>query len=47
MKVPHITLRDLFWLVVVCAMGCGWWLERADRQRATDETVLLRKELQE
>jgi hypothetical protein len=24
MKLPQLTLRDLFWLVLVCAMGCGW-----------------------
>ena len=29
MKFPQLTLRDLFWLVLVCAMALGWWLERA------------------
>ena len=28
MKLPQLTLRDLFWLVLVAAMGCGWWVER-------------------
>lgn len=23
------SLRDLFWLILVVAMGCGWWLEAA------------------
>ena len=25
MKLPQLTLRDLFWLVALVAMGCGWW----------------------
>jgi hypothetical protein len=24
---PTITPRDLFWLVLVCAIGCAWWIE--------------------
>ena len=28
MKLPQLTLRDLFWLVAVVAMGCGWWVDR-------------------
>ena len=28
MKLPRFTLRDLFWLVLVAAMGCAWWVER-------------------
>jgi hypothetical protein len=27
MKLPQLTLRDLFWLVVVSALAIGWWLE--------------------
>jgi hypothetical protein len=27
MKRPQLTLRDLFWLTVVLALGIGWWLE--------------------
>jgi hypothetical protein len=26
-------LRDLFWLVLVCALGAGWWVEKMERQR--------------
>ena len=26
MKLPKLALRDLFWLVLICAMGCGWWV---------------------
>src|SRR5262245_6496873 len=29
MKLPRFTLRDLFWLVAVAAMGCAWWTERS------------------
>jgi hypothetical protein len=25
MKLPQLTLRDLFWLVLVVALGCAWW----------------------
>ena len=28
MTLPQLHLRDLFWLVLVVAMGCGWWVER-------------------
>ena len=29
MKLPQFSLRELFWLVLVCAMAIGWWLERS------------------
>jgi hypothetical protein len=25
MKLPKLFLRDLFWLVLVAALGCAWW----------------------
>ena len=28
MKLPQFSLRDLFWLVLVCALAVGWWVER-------------------
>jgi hypothetical protein len=28
MKLPQLTLRDLFWLVLVCAVTVAWWLDR-------------------
>ena len=34
MKLPRLSLRDLFWLVLVCAMGLGWW---GDHNRLVDE----------
>ncbi len=33
MTFPKLNLRDLFWLVVVVAMGCGWWVDRSAQQR--------------
>jgi hypothetical protein len=36
-KLPQLTLRDLFWLAALVAMGCGWWVERR----------MLKAELQE
>lgn len=26
-----LTLRDLFWLVLVCGMGLGWWVNRSSQ----------------
>ena len=26
MKLPRFSLRELFLLVVIAAMGCGWWV---------------------
>lgn len=34
MKLPRFSLRELFLLVVIAAMGCGWWVERLGRLRA-------------
>ena len=31
MKLPRFTLRELFLLVVIAAMGCGWWVNRGSR----------------
>lgn len=52
MKLPQLSLRDLFWLVALVAMACGWWV---DRSRATamqqeaelwfDRAATLRREL--
>jgi len=37
MKLPRFSLRDLFWLVLVCAMGLGWRLTVMDRARLVEE----------
>jgi hypothetical protein len=39
MKLPQLSLRELFLLVVIAAMGCGWWLDsgrRMDYQHARE-----------
>lgn len=33
MKLRHVTLRDLFWLVLVVALGLGWWLDRREQRK--------------
>ncbi len=27
MKLPKLHIRDLFWLVMVCALAVGWWVD--------------------
>jgi hypothetical protein len=36
MKRLQLTLRDLFWLVLVVGMGCGWWVDRRSLQGQAD-----------
>lgn len=28
MRLPQLSLRDLFWLILVAAILCGWWVDR-------------------
>jgi len=45
MKLPQLTLRDLFWLVLVIGLALGWWLDhRAASQEAWKEEALLWQE---
>src|SRR6188472_2257437 len=37
-----MSLRDLFWLVLVCALAVGWW---AHQRTTTSELQNLRQEL--
>ena len=40
MKLPRFSLRDLFWLVLVCALAVGWGVDRvriSQKERALDE----------
>ncbi len=37
MKLPQLTLRDLFWLVLVCALAVGWWVESTGLRRQLRE----------
>jgi type II/III secretion system protein len=44
MKLPQLSLRELFLLVVIAAMGCGWWVDRDSLRRqllAQDYNVKL------
>jgi len=34
MRLPRFTLRDLFWLVALAAMGCAWWVDRERSRKA-------------
>jgi hypothetical protein len=43
-----LTLRELFLIVVIAAMGCGWWvrewqLVRSNAQLANDNEALRRE----
>ena len=44
MKLPRFSLRELFLLIVVAAMGCGWWVERARIHREREELTQERQE---
>ena len=42
MKLPQLSLRELFLLVVIAAMGCGWWVRErriADKERQLDKAI--------
>jgi hypothetical protein len=38
MRLPQLTLRDLFWLVALAALGCAWWVDhfQMDSARKAD-----------
>jgi hypothetical protein len=31
MKLPQLSLRDLFWLVLIVALGLGWWQDHSQQ----------------
>ena len=35
----RFSTRDLFWLVALAAMGCGWWVERREYRARTAEAA--------
>ena len=37
MKLPQLSLRELFLLVVIAAMGCGWWVRERQLRSEADE----------
>jgi hypothetical protein len=40
MKLPQLTLRDLFWLVLVIALSLGWWLQSRRHQELRERAEL-------
>jgi len=50
MKIPQFTLRDLFWLVLVVALACAWWMQegriaeaRREKSDAEEKEKLLER----
>jgi hypothetical protein len=43
MKLPRFSLRELFLLIVIAAMGCGWW-RASNSQRETERLYLWPKQ---
>jgi hypothetical protein len=41
---PQFSLRDLAWLTVVAAVGCGWWLDHRAASAARRDAHFLRAE---
>jgi hypothetical protein len=41
-ETPRFTLRELFLLVLIAAMGCGWWVEHRRSEKAQLEAIRLR-----
>lgn len=43
MKMPKLYLRDLFWLILVCALAVGWWMDhetlKADVQSVREKNA--------
>ena len=37
---PRFSLRDLFWLTLVVAMGVGWWVSDRDRVQQIEVTEI-------
>ena len=37
MKLPQLSLRELFLLVALVAMGCGWWVDRSRPKAQVDQ----------
>ena len=43
MKLPQLSLRDLFWLLLVVAVGLGWWIDQ-DRIRRHEQALAGERE---
>jgi hypothetical protein len=46
-KLPQLTFRDLFSLVALVAMGCGWWVEYRNATKLANELKRAADELVE
>jgi hypothetical protein len=46
MKIPQLSLRDLFWIVLVAALLCGWWLDQARITQRLNDVDKQRRELE-
>ena len=44
MKLPRFTLRELFLIVIIAAMGCGWWVERVAKYAAQQDAAQARQD---
>jgi hypothetical protein len=38
-----LTLRELFLLVALVAMGCGWWVERQEKLAAAERAYRMKR----
>jgi hypothetical protein len=47
MKLPQLSLRELFLLVVIAAMGCGWWVEREKLESRLIDEIRIAKHWRE
>jgi hypothetical protein len=47
MKLPQLSLRDLFWLVLVAGILCAWWLDRMITSEVRCRAEAERLELQQ
>ena len=39
MKLPQLSLRDLFWLVLVCALAVGWWVDKRSAAALAEKSI--------
>ena len=50
MRLPQLSLRDLFWLMLVVGIGLGWWIDqdriRREREAFADERETFRRAAQ-
>src|SRR5688572_29382011 len=44
MKLPQLSLRELFWLVLVCGLVLGWWLDH--RRLTASENLWQRRAME-